>query len=137
MAVAALAVVDADEDRLGLGRAGGVQDVEAGAVAVVELEAEAAGLADAVGRGVDDRDVDAAGEQRLGGDLAEAAEADHERPAVQAVGRVDAIHRGGDAGQEAVGGDEHERRERHGEDGDRAEERAVAGSKMPSARAAA
>ena len=42
---------------------------------------------------VDDRDVDAAGQQRLAGDLAEAAEADDQRRAAEAVGDLDAVQR--------------------------------------------
>ena len=78
---------------LRLAGAGGAQDVEPGAVAVVDLEAEVAGDADHLGVGVDDRDVDAAREQRLARDLAEAAEADDQHAAVQILGGIDALHR--------------------------------------------
>ena len=90
-AVGLLRLVDADEDRLGAAGAGGAQHVEPGAVAIVDLEAEAGGGPDHVGVGIDDRDVDLAGEQRLARHLAEAAEADDQRLAGEAVRLVDAV----------------------------------------------
>ena len=59
---------------------GRAQHVEPAAVAEIDLEAEFAGVADALDRGVDHRHVDALGQQRLHRDLAEAAKAD--RPAL-------------------------------------------------------
>ena len=63
-------------DRFGAPGAGGVQNVEARAVAVIDLEAEGRRRLDHLDVVVDDRDVDAARQQRLADDLAEAAEAD-------------------------------------------------------------
>ena len=86
--------------------AGGMQDVEPRAVAVVDLEAEIGGRADHLDVDVDDRDVDAARQQRLAGDLAEAAEADDQHAAAQAVGDLDAVERllvgGGRSGRSAI-----------------------------------
>ena len=86
-------LVDADQDGARPAGAGGMQDVEPRAVAVIDLEAE-------IGRGldhldviVDDRDVDAAQQQRLADDLAETAEADDQHAAGQPVGDVDAFQR--------------------------------------------
>ena len=53
MRVAASRLVDADGDEARVGGAGGVQDVEAGAVAVVDLEAELGGRLDHLDVGVD------------------------------------------------------------------------------------
>ena len=61
--------------------AGGAQHVEPRAVAVIDLEAEAAGRLDHLGVVVDGGDVDAFGEQALRHDLAEAAEADEQHRA--------------------------------------------------------
>ena len=59
--------------------AGGAEHVEPRAVAVVDLEAETRRGPDHLGVGVDDRHVDAAGEERLARHLAEAAETDDQR----------------------------------------------------------
>ncbi|GJE07820.1 hypothetical protein AOPFMNJM_3150 [Methylobacterium jeotgali] len=119
-----LPVVDADADELDPADAGRAQHVEAGAVAVVDPEAEACGAADLVDILVDDGDADALRQQHLGQDLPEAAEADHQHPRLGALDHV----RGGLLGGRAAPGekrveplrrqrpDEHgERGERHGE----------------------
>ncbi len=76
---------------LGVSGARGAQHVEPGAVAVIDLEPEIAGGPDHLDVGVDDRHVDALGQQRLGNDLGEAAEADEQHAAVQVGGVVDAV----------------------------------------------
>ena len=91
--MAVVRLVDADQHRARPAGAGGVQDVEPRAVAVIDLEAEIGRGLDHLDVVVDDRDVDAAQQQRLAGDLAEAAEADDEHAAGQAVGDVDAVER--------------------------------------------
>ena len=73
--------------------AGRVQYVEARAVAVIDLEAEGRRRLDHLDVVVDDRDVDAAQQQRLADDLAEAAEADDQHAAAEAVGEIDAVER--------------------------------------------
>ena len=82
-----LLIVDADRDQPRLLEAGGAQHVEPRAVAVIDLEAEAAGDLDHVGVEVDRRHVDPLGEQKLRHDLSEPAEADHQHGAVR-VGEV-------------------------------------------------
>ena len=54
-----LAVVDADDDHPGLGRAGRVQDVEPRPVAVVDLEAEVGRRLDHLRVGLDHADLEA------------------------------------------------------------------------------
>ena len=65
--------------------AGRAQHVEPRAVAVIDLEAEAAGDLDHLGIEVDRGHVDILGEQVLRHDLPEAAEADHQHGAGRAV----------------------------------------------------
>ena len=86
-------LVDADQHGARAAGAGGMQDVEPRAVAVIDLEAEIGGRLDHLDIVVDDRDVDAAQQQRLAGDLAEAAEADDQHAAGQPVGDLDAVQR--------------------------------------------
>ena len=76
-------LVDADADHLGLLGAGRPQHVEARAVAVIDLKAEASRVADALHILVDHRRLDALRQQDLVDDLPEAAEADHEDAAFQ------------------------------------------------------
>ena len=80
-------LVDAHRDDARVRRAGRAQNVEPRAVAVIDLEAEARRVADALHVVVDHGDVHAPGEQHLHRDLAEAAEADDERRAGEPFGR--------------------------------------------------
>ena len=119
-------------DRLGAAGAGGAQHVEPRAVAVVDLEAEARRGPDHLGVGVDDRHVDAAGEQRLARHLAEAAEADDQRLAGEPVGACRRLRRTLALRQQPARDDRRERRQRHRDD-DRGVEHApwCSASKMP------
>ena len=123
--------------RLRVGGAGGVQDVEAGAVAVVDLEAELGGGLDHLDVGVDDRDAEAAGEQRLADHLADAAEADDEHVAGQVVRLVDAVGRDGARRAQAVVQDDDERRRDHRDDDDAVRMPFSSGVSRPTATAAA
>ena len=60
-----LVAVDAEQDQLGLGGAGLAEQVEPGAVAIIDLGAEAAGDVDHLDVGVDQGDRDALGDQHL------------------------------------------------------------------------
>ncbi len=60
-----LVAVDAEQDQLGVGGAGLAQQVEPGAVAIIDLGAEAAGDVDHLDVGVDQGDRDALGDQHL------------------------------------------------------------------------
>src|SRR5690606_20396744 len=71
-------IVDAHQYRFGVVCAGCVEDIEPGAVAIIDLEAESRRGADHFDVIVDDRYVDAAQEQRLADDLSETAKADDE-----------------------------------------------------------
>src|SRR5690606_28756491 len=84
--------VDADKDRLRMFRAGGMENVEPGAVSVIDLEAEVGGSLDHLDVVVDDGNLLAAQQQWLRGDLAETAEADDKYAAGQTVGHVDPVH---------------------------------------------
>ena len=88
-----IALVDADQHRTRPAGAGGMQNVQPRAVAVIDLEAEIGGRLDHLDVVVDDRHVDAAQQQRLADDLAETAEADDQHAAGQSVGDVDAFER--------------------------------------------
>ena len=76
----AVAAGDGDDDHLGLGGAGGAQDVEARAVAVEHLDAEALDQLDLRRIVVDQGHLEALGAQQAGDDLAEAAIAEDDRP---------------------------------------------------------
>ena len=89
-----LAIVDADRDEPGFGGAGCAQDIEASAVAVIDPETETRGLLDHLRIVVDDRHVDAFGEQALRGDLAESAQADDQHRPVR-VGEIVGLLLGG------------------------------------------
>ncbi len=117
-AIGEFRLVDADQDGIGLARARRAQDVEPGAVAVVDLEAEVAGRADHVDVGVDDRDVDVARQQRLAHHLAEPAETDDQHATGEARRLLDAVHRDRGLRQEAIEQQHHDRRERHRQDHD-------------------
>ena len=88
-----LGLVDADQHGPRAAGAGSMQYVQPRAVAIIDLETEIGGRLDHLDIIVDDRDVDAAQQQRLAGDLAEAAEADDQHAAGQAIGDVDAFER--------------------------------------------
>ena len=72
-------VVEAEEDRLGVAGAGEAEQVEPGAVAIIDLGAEGAAELDLARLGIDQGDGDALGHQHLGDGLAEAAVADDDR----------------------------------------------------------
>src|SRR3954464_14551828 len=71
-----LLVVDADRDQARLLESGGAQNVEPGAVAVIDPKPEPRGDLDHVGIDIDRRDVDLLGKQMLRHDLSKAAKAD-------------------------------------------------------------
>ena len=122
-----LAVVDADGDQPGLDGARRAQDVEPGAVAVIDLEAEAGGLLNHLGIVVDGGDVDALRQQALGDDLAEAAEADHQHRAAR-VGEIVglAFGRPREAPQHRIGERGDQRAQQHGHGGNRGEDAGLA-----------
>ena len=60
-----LVAVDAEQDQLGLRRACLAEQIEPGAVAIIDLGAEASGDVDHLDIGVDQRHLDALGEQHL------------------------------------------------------------------------
>ena len=74
-----VAVVNENQNAIGIFCAGGMQNVFARAIAVIHFKAVFIGLADDVGIVVDNRNLRAIGNRRLAGDLADAAEADHQR----------------------------------------------------------
>ena len=74
----AIVVVDADDDGAGSCCAGCLQDVEPRALAVIDLEAEGAGGLDHLDIVLNDREIEAARQQSLAGDMRETAEADHQ-----------------------------------------------------------
>ena len=76
-------IVDADADHLGLLGARRAQHVEARAVAIIDLKAEAPRVADALDILVDHGRLDALCQQDLVDDLPEPAEADHEDAAFE------------------------------------------------------
>ena len=120
--------VDAHRNQARLVGAGGAQDVEPRAVAVINLEAEPAGILDHLGIGIDGDDVDALGEQALGDDLAEAAETDQQdraAGAVEIVGeRAGGVRR---TGAERAGSRREGRAHHHGGGGDRRVEAGLGG----------
>ena len=132
-AVGGGAVGGADQDGAGTAGAGGAQHVEAGAVAVIDLEAEAGGGADHLHIGLDGGDGEAACQQGLAGHLAEAAEADDQRVAMQGFGTLDALHRGRGAVRPSLRQQHGERGERHGDDDGGGEHGAGAGIDQPGA----
>ena len=108
------AVVHADRDHARPAGAGGMQHVEPGAIAVINLETEVGGAGDHADVVVDDRHVHAAGQQGLARHLAEATEADHEHAALQAVRRFHARQRGRHRPeQQPLNHQHHQRREHH------------------------
>ena len=115
-AVGGGAVVDADGDDLGRAGAGSAQHIEPRAVAVVDLEAEAPRHPDHLGVGIDDRHVHLAGQQHLARDLAEAAEADDQSRAAEAVRDLDAVHGRCFLAEQELQGERRERRQRHRHD---------------------
>ena len=82
-----LGLFDADGDQARAAGTGGAQHIEAGAVAVIDLEAEAAGALDHLDVAIDDGHVHALGQEKLRDHLAEAAEADDQHRAA-GVGEV-------------------------------------------------
>jgi hypothetical protein len=120
-AVGRFRLVHADQDQLGLLGARGAQRVQPGAVAVIDLEAELRGGLDHLDVVLDDRDVHVAGQQRLGHDLGEPAEADDQHLAAQ-VARE--IHPVGALGRQRLARHQpaqhqgRQRRQGHGQDDD-------------------
>ena len=118
-----LSVVDADGDQPGVGCARGAQDVEPGAVAVIDLEAETGCLLNHLGIIVDGGDVDALRKQALGDDLPEAAKADDEHRAAcvrEIIGL--AVGRPREAPQHRIGRCGNQRTQQHGHGGNRGED---------------
>ena len=120
-AIGILVVVDAHRDRTRGPRARRMQHIQAGAVAVVDLESEALGVMDHVHVVVDDGHIHIARQQRLTRHLAEATEADQQHAAGQAVGFFNAIERDFAIRHQLVVQQHEQRRQRHREHDDRGE----------------
>ena len=118
-AIGGLLLFDADQNGLGGMGAGGVQHIKARAVAVVDLESELPGSPDHLHVDLDDRHVDALGQQGLGYDLSEATKPDEEHAPVQVGRLIDTVHRLFLFRQQPLACDDHQRGQRHGEDDDR------------------
>ena len=131
-AVGRVLVVDADRDQPRLLEAGGAQHVEPRAVAVIDLEAEAAGDLDHVGIEIDGGHVDLLGEQILRHDLPETAEADHQHGGVRAVEVVGlALVAAGDAPQHRLRQGRERRADQQRDRGDRGQQAALRGAQDP------
>ena len=124
-------LVDADEHGFGTARARRMQDVGARAVAEIDLEAEIRRRLDHLDIVVDDRDVDAAHQERLADDLAETAETDHQHAPAQPVGGFDAFHRQGFLRQQPVERHDGEWRQRDRDDDGGRHDRVHLGSQYP------
>ena len=106
-----------------MGHAGGLQDVQPRAIAVIDLEAKGPGGADHLGVDVDGGNRVAARQDGLAHDLAEAAKADDKDIARQPVRPIHAVfgHRLG--ADEAVMQQHEQRRQNHRDDDDRRQNR--------------
>ncbi|KAG1255145.1 hypothetical protein G6F68_010511 [Rhizopus microsporus] len=112
-AVGGFGLVHAHRNRTRGGRARGMQHVQTRAITVVDLETEPRRALDHLHIVVDDGHIHVARHQRLAGNLAEAAKADQQHAAGQAVGLVHAVHVHRRLRRHALVDQHHQRGQRH------------------------
>ena len=133
---AEVGVVDAEEDPFRVFRPGGPQQVDAGAVAIIDLGVEPGGALDLLGLAVDQRDGHALGHEHLRDGLAEAPIADHDGVGLGAeLGPVEIDASLGHPHLQPADRPHQERRRDHRGGDDRAQQACLAGADDPARRA--